>query len=83
VIPIAVLMISMPAQHREHLYAPPQKSFTFSLESCSRSTGISVHVTAETSFTMSRNMQGLSKACPTSAAMPGEISSQGQASNNP
>jgi hypothetical protein len=57
VILIAVLMFTMLARHREHHYAPRQKSFTFIPESCSRSAGISVHVAAETSFTIDRNMQ--------------------------
>jgi hypothetical protein len=47
----------MPARHREHHYATPQKAFTMKLESCSRSAGISVHVALETPFTIDRNMQ--------------------------
>src|ERR1022692_104934 len=47
----------MPARHRERYSAAPPKMFTFSLESCSRCAGISVHVAVETPNTMDRNMQ--------------------------
>src|ERR1035441_9482213 len=46
----------MPAWHRERYCATPAKVFTFSLEACSRSAGISVHVVVETLTTMDRNM---------------------------
>lgn len=50
-------MIPMPARPRERYSSAPRKLFTISLEFCSRSAGISVHVALETPFTMSRNMQ--------------------------
>jgi hypothetical protein len=45
----------MPARHHERYCATPPKLFTFSLESCSRSVGIGVHVVAETLITIDRN----------------------------
>ena len=54
---ITAAAITMPARQRERHSSAPRKVFTFSLEYCSRSAGISVHVALENPFTMSRNMQ--------------------------
>jgi hypothetical protein len=47
----------MPARHRHLHSSERRKSFTITLESCSRSAGICVHDAMETVTTMSRNMQ--------------------------
>lgn len=48
---------SMPARHRHHHSSERRKSFTITLESCTRSAGICVHDALETVTTMDRNMQ--------------------------
>jgi hypothetical protein len=47
----------MPARHRHHHSSTRRKSFTITLESCSRSSGIRVHDALETVNTIDRNMQ--------------------------
>jgi len=47
----------MPARHRNHYSSERPKTFTMTLESCSRSLGISAHDALETAFTLRRNMQ--------------------------
>ena len=56
IVSVAVMMFTMPARQRKHYSASPPKVFTITLEPCSRSAGINVHVTLETLFTISRNM---------------------------
>jgi hypothetical protein len=46
----------MPARHRHHHSSERRKSFTITLESCSRSSGIRVHDALETVTTIDRNM---------------------------
>jgi hypothetical protein len=50
----------MQARHRHHHSSERPKTFTKTLESCSRSSGIGVHDAVETAFTNSRNMQVVS-----------------------
>jgi hypothetical protein len=57
VIPIAVLSSAMPARHRERHSSAHPKTFTITLELCSRPPGIRVHDALETVITMLRNMQ--------------------------
>jgi hypothetical protein len=47
----------MPERHRHHHSSEQPKSFTMTLESCSRSSGIRVHDALETAITIGRNMQ--------------------------
>jgi hypothetical protein len=47
----------MPAWQRERYSSTLPKSFTITLEFCSRSAGFSVHIALETPFTKTRNMQ--------------------------
>jgi hypothetical protein len=47
----------MPARHRHHHSSERPKTFTMTLECCSRSSGSCVHDALETAFTNSRNMQ--------------------------
>jgi hypothetical protein len=56
VIPIAVLSSSMPARHRERHSTAHLKTFTITMESCSRPAGIRVHDALETVNTIDRNM---------------------------
>jgi hypothetical protein len=46
----------MPARHRHHHSSARRKSFTITLESCSRSSGIRVHDALETVSAIDRNM---------------------------
>jgi hypothetical protein len=52
----------MPARHRYHHSSEARKTFTITLESCSRSAGIRVHDALETVTTIERNMQLLARA---------------------
>jgi len=54
----------MPARHRHHHSSEWPKTFTMTLESCSRSFGTCVHDALETAFTHSRNMQITSNRFP-------------------
>jgi hypothetical protein len=47
----------LPARHRRHHSSEQRKSFTITLESCSRSPGICVHDALETATTIDRNVQ--------------------------
>jgi hypothetical protein len=47
----------MPARHRERHSTARPKTFTITMEWCSRPPGIRVHDALETAFTIDRNMQ--------------------------
>jgi len=49
----------MPARHRYHHFSETGKTFTITLESCSRSAGIRAHDVLETATTIERNMHYL------------------------
>jgi hypothetical protein len=50
----------MPARHRHHHSSEPKKLITITMESCSRSLAIRVHVALETAFRVDRNLHDFS-----------------------